>query len=82
MQLWEQTSTGGFCGEVTEQAFQIVFVRRSRDCCITICNYIVILHSVGDRQPFVRKRQRGKLHAERIPFPETQPLKSATPRLV
>jgi len=23
MQLWEQTSTGGFCGEVTEQAFQI-----------------------------------------------------------
>jgi hypothetical protein len=59
-----------------------VFVRRSRDCCITICNYIVILHSFGDRQPFVRKRQRGKLHAERIPFPETQPLKSATRRLV
>ena len=26
----------------------------------TICNYIVILHSFGDRQPFVRKRQRGK----------------------
>ena len=68
MQLWEQTSTstGGFCGEVTEQAFKSssvssdVFVRRSRDCCITICNYIVILHSFGDRQPFVRKRQRGK----------------------
>jgi hypothetical protein len=48
MQLWEQTSTstGGFCGEVTEQAFQILVsvIRRIRSTFTRLLHYDLQLY--------------------------------------